>query len=370
MNEQSAIAEARARPLRILEIGGYDFFASAVPQQTELLWSSMKLPPPGVSALGPLKLIRALMRLRRGAFDLVVIHAPQYAPWHPRSFLMTLRDWHVRAPLGLFANFASRLIHWFHRVPVAAIDLSDSCLIGRHNFSLLRACAAFFKRELPSDHWLVFCKSGYPNFPGRRWRSKPRNVALVGKLRPINCDVPSLRYGNLSLPVEPPAPMKKTDIFFVGAVHGNSTVRAAGLEELRQLQRDGYVIDLPTERLAPPQFFKRMSEAWLAWSPAGLGWDCGRHYEAPLAGTVPLINYPSILWDAPLRDSEHCVFYSLEPSGLARAARQALADKPRLRDMARAASEHVATHHTLGARAERVTSLVLGRRLDGTKAHR
>ena len=62
----------------------------------------------------------------------------------------------------------------------------------------------------------------------------------------------------------------------------------------------------------------------------------------------------------------HCAHYSVEPGGLRLAARRALADKERLRDMAHAASEHVMRHHTAYARIDRVTCVVLGHRLDGT----
>lgn len=113
-----------------------------------------------------------------------------------------------------------------------------------------------------------------------------------------------------------------------------------------------------------------MAAAWLAWSPQGLGWECSRHYEAPLANTVPLMSYPTILRDHPLRDGEHCLLYAVEPGGLAAAARAALADKPRLARMAAAANAHVRRYHTERARAERVTVAVLGRRLDGTLAVR
>jgi hypothetical protein len=162
-------------------------------------------------------------------------------------------------------------------------------------------------------------------------------------------------------------PEKTCDIFFSGAVSGNSSVRVAGVAELEALAAQGYVIDIPKERLPPKEFFERMGRAWLAWSPAGLGWDCARHYEAPLVGSVPLMNLPPTIRDAPLCDGEHCVLYEPEPGGLQRAARQALADKPRLREIARAAGKHVGLHHTVLARAERVTIAVVGRKLDGTR---
>jgi hypothetical protein len=368
MTDRPVNDAASARPLRIVEIGGHPLFAVAVPQQTQFLWAGTKSNPSGVAVLGPFALIQTLLRLRRGDFDLLVIATSQYAPWHPRSFLAVMRDWNIRGPLGLFATFAIRLVRRFHDVPIVAIDLSDSCLIGRHEFGLWRACRAFFKRELPSDHWLVFCRSGYPNFPGRRWRSRKRHAAMVQKLKPISFGAPSVTYGQLPLPDETPSPDKVADIFFAGAVHANSSVRVAGLAELRELAQNGYVIDMPTDRLSAPEYFKRMAAAWLAWSPGGLGWDCGRHYEAPVVGSVPLMNSPTIMRDAPLLDGEHCVFYSPEPGGLVQAARRALADKARLRAMAESAVLHVAKHHTSRARAERVAIAVLGRNLEGVKS--
>jgi len=344
-----------------LEIGSPELFVLGVPQQTEYFWVGSKPPySRTLRPLGPISMIKCLRRLRRGEFDLLVVHALQYPPWHPRSFLMVMREWKIRAIRGLFATVAWRFMHFWHDVPVAAVDLIDPCLIGSHNFSLFDRCQAYFKRELPSDHWLVFCKSGYPNFPGRRWRSSARYRRRVNKLRPISLGVfpPSEDIG---------AAEKTADIFFSGSVEFNSTVRVAGMRELRQLASESYVVDIPAERLDRQAFLRRMSSAWLAWSPSGLGWDCLRHCEAPLAGAVPLINDPTILRYAPLKAGEHCVLYPVEPGGLAEAARRALADKSRLRKMAQAAAAHVREHHSFHARAEYVTMTVLGRRLDGSR---
>jgi len=348
-----------ARPLRILEIGNHELFVNAAPRQTEFYWTGLKPRGREKRVFGPLQMLGSLRKLRRGEFDLLVLHSSQYSPWHPRSFLTVLRDWHIRAPLGLFALFAWRFAHLFHDVPIAALDLGDPCIIGSHNFFLLDCCRAYFKRELPSDHWLVFCKSGYPNFPGRRWRSKTRYQRRIDKLKPIS-------LGTWPLPRIPLSAEKRVDIFFAGGIEFNSTVRVAGMKELQTLAAEGYVVDTPSERLDRAAYLQRMSAAWLAWSPGGLGWDCARHYEAPLVGTVPLMNEPTILRDRPLRENEHCLLYPVEPGGLIEAARGALADRQRLRRMAEAAAAHVREHHSFQARAEYVTATVLGRRLDGT----
>jgi len=347
------------RPLRILEVGGDHLFKRGAPDQTDHAWTSFKPSPSGDRALGPLRLLRCLSDLRAGRYDLVVVHANQYAPWSARSLAYGLRDWGWRAPLGLFAMFAWRLVCIGHRTPVAAVDLGDSFGVGRHNFFLLRAARAYFKRELPTDHWQVFHHSGHGDLPGRRWRLKARTRGWIAKLQPIS-------YGALDW-IEPRPPGRKTaDVFFAGAIDGNSTSRILGLTDLRQLADEGFDVDIPDERLARDAFMQRMAGAWLAWSPAGLGWDCRRHYEAPLVGTVPVMSYPSIRRDRPLREGEHCLLYDPQPGALADVIRAALADKPRLTRMARAAEAHVREHHSDRARAEHVAVTVLGRRLDGT----
>jgi hypothetical protein len=360
-----------ARPLRILEIGSDCLFALAVPAQTDFYWTGIRLRGNvrrqfgrlgGVKrAFGPVPYIRSLLKLRRGEYDLLVVHAAAFAPWHPRSFLTALRSWNVLSPLGLFANFVWRVVHLFHSTPIVALDLGDSFGIGRHNFFLLDVSRIYFKRELPADRWHVFFNTTYRDLPGRRWRGKAKNRRRMRKLAPIS-------YGFFYFPFEFSQGQKSSDIFFAGNVDPNSTVRSDGLPELLALRDEGYAIDIASERLPLPEFLRRLSAAWLAWSPGGFGWDCARHYEAPLAGTVPMMSYPTIVRHRPLRDGEHCILYAPEPGALASTVRAALADKERLLRMASAAQAHVREHHTLHARAEYVVTAALGRRLDGSSA--
>jgi Glycosyl transferases group 1 len=358
MAESSREQPEVPRPLRILEIGDELLFKSEVPEQTDFFWTGYKPRGKIAIALGPAAFFRTVRRLRRDEYDLLALHVPLYAPWHPRVILTVLRDWRLSAPRGLFAVFGWWLIQRFHRVPMVAIDLNDSFGINRHAFRLIDASRAYFKRELPADRWQVFFKSGHANLPGFRWRKKPKNRRRLAKLRPLS-------YGSPN-PLAPVASKEKTaDVFFAGAVANNSTVRSDGIEELLALRDEGYVIDVPEGRLDMAEFHRRVAQAWLAWSPGGLGWDCSRHYEIAWLGTVPLMNYPTIVRDEPFRDGQHCVLYGAEPGELARAVRAALADKERLARMGAAAAEHGLCHHTAKARAERVAIAVLGRRLDG-----
>jgi Glycosyl transferases group 1 len=148
------------------------------------------------------------------------------------------------------------------------------------------------------------------------------------------------------LPHLPPAPLvKRTDIFFAGNASANATIRGRSVDEIRQLTDQGLIIDLP-ERLPPEAFARRCAEAWMVLSPQGFGWDCFRHYEAPACWSVPLISQCIIERHTPLEEGVHAFYYDSTPGALARVARAALADKPRLARMAEAAHAHVLRHHT------------------------
>jgi hypothetical protein len=329
----------------------------AVPEQTDFFYAGPRTRP-NRKPLGPISFLRVLRRLRRREYDLVVLHCASFAPWHPRTFLPLLRDKHLFAYPWVFAPYAWRVLHRFHDVPVVAMDLRDTYGVGRCNLHLLDACPAVFKRELPADRWQVFFKTGHWDLPGRRWRQKRRNRRRLAKLRPIS-------FGAYRLPERSYVP-KTTDVFFAGDLFRGTTPRADGIPELKALEAEGYRIDIPDVRLPYDEYVERLGSAWLAWSPAGYGWQCTRHFEAAAVGTVVLANYPTILRDMPFREGEHCLFYSPEPGELSAAVRGALADKSRLERIADAAHRHLRQHHTERARAERVTVAILGRRLDGT----
>lgn len=344
-------APANAPP-RIVEIGEGPFLAAAFPDAVDFFASSPK-PKGDGRVLGPLRFLRLLAALRRGEVRLLAIHATKYSRFGARNVLTALRDWHWRAPLGLFALMAPRWLLRGHAVPVAGLDLGDSFGIGRHDFALLDRSVRYFKRELPSDRWQAFFGSGHPDNPGRRWRAKEKHRRRLAKLLPIS-------VGTWIWPGHAPTVgiAKTTDVFFAGDRTG-STSRQDGLAEIERLRAEGLVVDLPGP-MSAPEYARRMAAAWLAWSPAGYGWDCYRHYEAAAVGTVPLMPHPTIHRHAPMIEGEHCLFYPVEPGGLAAAVRAALADKPRLARMGAAARDHVHAHHTLEARAAYVVRTMLG----------
>ncbi|HZC57532.1 MAG TPA: glycosyltransferase [Xanthobacteraceae bacterium] len=93
------------------------------------------------------------------------------------------------------------------------------------------------------------------------------------------------------------------------------------------------------------------------------GWDCYRHYEAPLAFSVPVISAPTIVRQFPLIHGEHCFYYFCdEPGSLANAVMRALDDRQRLRNMAEAARELVIARHLWPRRIQGLLRMTLKRK--------
>jgi len=333
-------------------------FKQAAPAGTELVWTGHRDDVEGVGALTPFGL-RQLPRLRRALdraeFDLVIGHPPAEPPWHPARVARLLRRYGLRAPALVARGLGIRLLLRSTRTPLAIVDLADAPAISPHNVALLDRARVYFKRELPEDRRTLFdelvARGGPPGAGGSRV------AGWCAKLAPISLAVSPARADEIGLATTPP-PGKSVDLFFAGRLD-TSPIRAAGLPELRALAREGMRVDVATERLPRPEFYRRCARAWIVWSPAGYGWDCFRHYEAPLCGSVPLMNQPSVERHAPLRAAEHALYYQVAPGDLGRVARAALEDRPKLGRMAAAAREHVLGHHTLERVCEHVAHACL-----------
>jgi hypothetical protein len=336
--------------VRILEIGG-SYFKLEYPERTTFLWPSAKLPQEGEPVDGFSTPDRVLREVNSGKYDVIIVNTLRYSPWHPRywaraPFYTPGRPW-----ASISRAFGVSVLRFAKTsAPLVAIDMDDAFGISRSSIFLLDKAKVFFKRELPVDKWQVLYGSVHPHLPTLRYRNSEQWQRRMDALQPIS--LPQFRHGESWR--NAPFPEKTHDIFFSGAVSGNSTVRSAGLSELERLKALGYRIDQPRERLPFDAFLERMSHSWLAWSPEGLGWDCNRHYEAAIAQSVPVMNHPTIIRHAPLREGVHGVYYDVEAGGLERAAVSALADKEKLKRMAVAARDHVFAHHVRRAYCERI----------------
>ncbi len=262
-----------------------------------------------------------------------------------------------RRELALAANALRYGTYWLIRFCVwlrvnrggarlVVLDLDDESLIFPRDKFLLDACSLYFKRELPQNAWNTF-KYLQPPYqePIMEFTGSPNFRVRLGKLRPVPLGIDPQKVARIERCIAGANPVEKQiDVFFAGRIPC-STVREQGLSELHSLAGRDVRVDIPEAGLPFEEFVLRMARAWLVWSPEGGGWDCFRHSEICVAGSVPLINYPTIRRHRPLIEGVHCFFYGIE-GGLARTIEAALADKPRLLTMANAARAHVLAYHS------------------------
>jgi hypothetical protein len=334
--------------MRILEIGIGPYVAAYAPKITDFY--SVSLDNSSGQRLG-WRAIRSLgRRLRAGEYDLVIYHIAQKvnAPWHRDGF--RLWGWFQLLVWILFSPYKVAWHHFHHvlcgtTTPLVIIDAQDAPRISKTESFWLDRAQFWFMRELPSNHFNLFLNMDRRCGDVTNVRRQERLQRNFAKIRPFG-----LGFGGDRMPSgNGPGPVEKIhDVFYAGQNH-TSTVREQGMEELKALQESGLRIHLPTERLSVEKFLRICAQSWLVWSPEGQGWDCFRHYESLLAGSVPLINSPTIerLW--PLIEGEHCHYYMPERGGLTRAIHAALLDRDRLLRISAQGRAFALEHHRLNA---------------------
>jgi len=252
-----------------------------------------------------------------------------------------------------YSSLGTYLVPWMlsgSSVPLAIFDWEDNTIIARKNWGLLKRATCYFKTQSPRNPYKAFLFQDRRNDCLFNIVRQPGYTELAKKLRPysVGITIPK-NWGDLH-GIE-----KKTDVFFAGAAH-YSWARREGFRLLEELRDEGFNIDLHSTStgtsLPQDEFLRRCAQAWLVWSPEGAGWDCMRHYWAPLMGSVPLLNHPDTRRHEPLLHGVHAYYYGVEGDDIKRAVRHALQDKERLRKMAAEGEILVRQHHTHEALAD------------------
>jgi hypothetical protein len=279
---------------------------------------------------------------RRGAYDLVFAGNNAFPYFNPRKGVVRNSSnlvWKVLT----HPNLLKGGVFPYARLgsPLAGIDMEDRPVVDNRWFHILEHSVCFFKRELPQNPCNAFLYTTAKTECNGNVQHSEIFQRWIKKLRPISLGIePDLcrRYADIDTG-------KKTDVFFAGDLH-NRPNRQAGIRQLERLQAEGYAIDIAREKLSREEFLRRCAQARLVWSPEGFGWDCFRHYEIALVGSVPLMQSPTIQRYAPFMDEEHAIYYCVEADHLAVRVRQALHNRARLVEMGQAARQHVLKWHT------------------------
>lgn len=339
-------------PVRVLEIGEFALFHRSLPAESESYYAGYRAyNGEGRPFFGLRDLVWLIFSARRRThFDLVVLHPPLLPWWSLRSIVYALRytweEGRIRNLYGaLTSSFYFSLVQFIHfAVPVIAIDRGDSFTIPSQHLALIDKVNAYYKRELPVDRWRTFIPAIGYHLPGEKMRKDSRWRSRIAKLRPLGL---GLRKTHVDEAVTLVKAMKSRDVFFAGTLHGTSFVREQLGELVAELQKAGIDVDLSNQHLPHREYLSRCSGAWLTLSPEGFGWDCYRHVEAALVGSLPVLNAPTIERYKPFRPGEHCLIYFPDDlRGAVELIQSALADKPKLLKMARAAEVHALEHLT------------------------
>ncbi len=332
--------------LRILEIGHLNFIKEAFPAETERIDTNFVL----LTERGTLAKVRAV------AGQLVRLCRAAVRPPSDLVFCRCLGRFIYRRELSLPVNVLRLAMSWFVKLCVwaqvargatlAVVDQLDESTIDDRDWFLLRRCRWYFKRELPQNVWNIYLRVQPRHGEFNDLTTHPAYTSQLHKFAPVSIGITVDKVRRIEAVASQMADEEKTiDVFFAGLAH-RSTVRVDGLSQLQELSRRGYRVEVYEESLPFEEFVAKMRRAWLVWSPEGQGWDCYRHYEACVAGSVPLINQAGIRRHEPLLPGVHCVQYAVEGDDLCRQAEAALANRDALRAMAAAGREHVFQFHT------------------------
>jgi hypothetical protein len=259
--------------LRILEIGGRDFFFSQLPRQVTWLWTlkdRLKDSSANPDHQFTWKLFFDLRRrIARGEFDLILLTHMGVPLYRSDHFFLKKAFYLLRRFFFKFFTLAPYLIFFadLKKTNVAIIDYWDDPIIRPQYFIFFSRLRCYFKRELPPNHWQTFL------FTTRRFeslgniRKEPAFVRIQPRLRPFPLQI--FRPEQL---VFPPPVEKITDIFYVGTDH--NPLRQKGVQLLEKFRAEGWRVDMPTTRLTHEEFTRRLQSSWLAFSPQGDGWEC------------------------------------------------------------------------------------------------
>jgi hypothetical protein len=269
--------------------------------------------------------------------------------------LVELVDW---ADAIVIASLRDSVIEEVRRVlelkpkaPVVFVDGEDHPYVR----GIAPCVDAYFKREtlrragrlrarMPLRR--VYHKRNYPD----RWNDPLRREIDVATA--ASRKVVPLPFGLIDTGIEPAAE-KDVDVTFLA--RPTSPERAAVIDALRGLERDGAVVRTAPESAAPwHEYFALLSRSRIGVSVRGLGYDTYRYWEIPYAGTLLLAETPQTVIPDNFVDGREAVFAPLER--LSERARQLLSAETH--EIAAAGRRKLLERHTSVHRAQTVVQRI------------
>lgn len=263
-----------------------------------------------------------------------------------------------RCAKGLYENFLNRqVIHTAKKLnlPLVVVDFMDDLTIHPNNLYLLEHCNLYFKRELAVDKWrsLESYQGGFAREAVIGFRLNKSYEDIMKKMRPVSLGLWDNETTALEIAddLQGHNSKKKWDIF-CSLTSRCCPLREVALSQLSEL-KNKFRIYVPAGRLEFLEYAKALNQSTICLSPSGLGWDCHRHYEAALFGSVPLMSRRDTLTYKPFEHGIDGFYYDPELS-LSCQIQEILEEDYDFSEIAKRAKEKLIKYHLRTSRAEYV----------------
>jgi len=231
------------------------------------------------------------------------------------------------------------------RVVLVVLDQTDHSTIHVRDRRLCIASDLYFKRELADNLWHSL-ESILPKGACAGITSKsPLAESLCQKLRPFSLGIETSRIAP-----SVPSAEKHYDIYYSGT-SSHIPVRENLIGLLEMLALRGWRVFAPQYLLSREEFRDAVSQARICLSPAGIGWDCYRHYEILAFGSVPAINFRTVRSIAPLRHGRECFYFDPQDDLVAQIEAWLNLDNEQLDEVVAAGQKRLRHHYTFDALA-------------------
>ncbi|MEK7773280.1 MAG: glycosyltransferase [Deltaproteobacteria bacterium] len=185
--------------------------------------------------------------------------------------------------------------------PFIVVDDTDDPFIYPVDLDLLWRCAVYFKRELPFDKF--FCFRFFESM-----LNKEQKIALAQKIQPvwISYDVGSIGPYVKAEEIKPYRE-REVDISFLCNTH-MSYNRLRMLPILEGIGKSRRIVTTKDDKFGKKEYFDILKNTKINISLEGRGWDCPKHYEHMLCGSLLFVARPTIKTAFDLKDGHNCVF--------------------------------------------------------------